>query len=94
MSRFKSECHRDAVRIADTLRKIDNVYWRKINDFTAIYSNGIYNGVWDVQTDFNDGTRNLRFIQEDEFDQHRTDDMPEWDDIIAEGSGVYIFWAD
>ncbi len=56
-----------------------------------LYDDGIYEGNWDSSTDFEDGTPNLRLIQEDEFDQHRTDDMPEWDDIVAEVSGGYLF---
>lgn len=54
---------------------------------------------WDYQTDFDfkdneeDDLKNLRFIQEDEFDQHMDDDVK--DDMVelcfAEGHYVFLF---
>lgn len=55
----------------------------------------LYNGVWDMETNFeNDLLPDLRIIQEDEYDQSMDEDeKPDWDSMLAEIRGYYIFPA-
>lgn len=53
----------------------------------------LYRGNWDCSTSFEDGTQDLRLIQEDEFDQHADDDMPDHDDQLCYAAGHYVFFA-
>ena len=75
------------------IERLDKVYASKVAAIQKLYDDGIYKGNWDVCTEFDDGTPNLRFIEDNEYDQHRTDDMPDWDDIIAEVMSCYVFLA-
>ncbi len=51
----------------------------------------LWDGNWNGTLDFADGHPALTFWQEDEYDQHRGADAPEWDDQIAFAAGHYIF---
>lgn len=56
---------------------------------------GVWEGNWDVTTEFEDGLPGLRLIQEDEYDQHMDDDpdAPGHNEILAETRGGYLFLA-
>jgi hypothetical protein len=62
-------------------------------DIIKLFDETLWNGNWDATTDLDGGLRNLRFIQEDEFDQHM-DDGPEHEEQICYTEGHYVFYAD
>lgn len=48
------------------------------------FDEGLLEGNWDVTVTFDDPKlKDLRFIQEDEYDQHMDDDAPEHDDMVC-----------
>jgi hypothetical protein len=54
----------------------------------------LFQGNWDSTTDFEDGTPNLRIIQEDEYDQSMDEDeVEELKGRQLGYSGYYIFSA-
>ena len=60
------------------------------------FDEGIWNGNWDVTTDIGvEGVRELRLIQEDEYDQSMDDDedKPTWDSMLFM-RGAYVWFAD
>ena len=69
-------------------------YQNKLQELSDLYDNGIYEGNWDVSTNFDDGTRDIRIIQEDEYEQHMddSDEKPDDKDLIGY-TGDYLFWA-
>lgn len=55
----------------------------------------LYHGNYDGTLEFEDSKfRSLRFIQEDEYDQHADDSMPDFDEHLTYASGHYIFFGD
>ena len=58
-----------------------------------LYDSGVWNGNWDSTAYFGD-MEPLRLIQEDEYDQSMDEDeKPDWDDMIAQVQGGYLFFA-
>jgi hypothetical protein len=59
----------------------------------------IWNGNWDATVEFlpehgNPAMRDLRIIEENEYDQSMSDDeKPDWDDMICECGAGYVFYA-
>lgn len=62
---------------------------------TQLYHNGIFNGNWDSSTNLGDPElKDLRRIQEDEYDQSMDeDDRPTWDSMICQTGGDYVWFA-
>lgn len=61
-----------------------------------VYDEGIFEGNADCETEINvEGVRELRFIQEDEYDQHMDEDeeKPDWEDMLCDGY-AYVWFAD
>ncbi len=95
---MKDEVSRDAImaadEIIDEMRKhgLDYSVYR-VQIAKELYDDGVWNGNWDSVAHFGD-MQPLRLIQEDEYDQSMSDDeKPEWDDIIAQVQGGYLFLA-
>lgn len=94
----KREVSSDALKAAD---EIIGVMQKRGQDYSAyrdliakeLYDDGVWNGNWDSTSHFGD-MQPLRLIQEDEYDQSMSDDeKPEWDDMIAQVQGGYLFFA-
>lgn len=88
---------RDADRLIATLNGAIGVDYTPVRAELAeqIFFNGHWEGNWDVTTDLPLGFRNLRSIQEDQYDQHMDDDedKPDWDKLIHTNP-VYVWFAD
>lgn len=86
------ETLRNATQLVDALA-LRGYDYAKVVDLLEqqIWKEGHYDGNWDVTTDLPKGYRNLRAIQEDEYDQHRTSDMPEWGDMVC-SRPVYVWF--
>jgi hypothetical protein len=67
----------DAV-IADILRHSKHDYTSKRFEIADHFDNILWCGNWDATVKF-DNMPQLRFIQEDEYDQHMDDNQPEYD---------------
>jgi hypothetical protein len=59
-----------------------------------LFDEGIYNGNWDSSTDLNDPElKDLRCIQEDEYDQSMPEDeKPDWNDMIDRVGPGYLWF--
>tara|TARA_R110000851_G_C12650471_1_gene520123 strand:+ start:42 stop:338 length:297 start_codon:yes stop_codon:yes gene_type:complete len=67
---------------------------RNFGQLIELFEKELYNGDYDATTDFEDGTPNLRIIQEDEYDQSMDEDeVAELEDRQLGYSGFYIFSA-
>lgn len=54
----------------------------------------MWNGDWDVTINFDEGgPRDLRFIQEDEYEQHMDEDEDRPENDIGYVDGYYVFFA-
>lgn len=67
-------------------------YSPKREEIASLFQNTLWQGNWDSSTDFDDETRNLRLIQEDEFDQHGGGGDLEFDDQLCFAAGHYVFF--
>lgn len=61
-------------------------------ELSKLWDDGLWEGNWDVTTDLPAGVRNIRIIQEDEYDQHM-DDGPSWDSMLF-SRPEYTWFAD
>lgn len=78
--------------IKDLLEAGHGDYTAQREDIARVMDDDIWNGNWDATLEGTDGRADLRFIQEDEYDQSMDeDDKPEWDAMLASGSGFYVF---
>lgn len=80
----KDEISQQALNAADAVIKnirqhhIGHDYTRKRLEIANFFQKCLWRGHWDSTLDF-DNMPTLRFIQEDEYDQHMDDDQPEYD---------------
>lgn len=90
------EAVNNADHLIEVLKQHHNVDYTAVRLELAeqIWYNGHWEGNWDVTTDLPEGHRNLRAIQEDEYDQHMDEDdgAPLWDDMLA-SNPVYVWFA-
>lgn len=69
------------------------------NEIARMFDDFIWNGHWDITTDFAEagveGLRDLRLIQEDHYDQHmdHEEDRPSWESMLFM-EGAYVWFAD
>jgi len=91
MSTSSTECLAEADQVIKALLEEGLDYSSKREDIARLFDEQLYNGNWDCTTDFEDGTPDLRLIQEDEYDQHMDDDLkPE---SITFAAGHYVILA-
>lgn len=58
-----------------------------------LYDEGLWQGNWDTSIHFDD-LQDLRLIEENEYDQSMDEDeKPEWEDMISQVRGGYLFFA-
>lgn len=85
-----------ADQLVDALKLHHNLDYSAVRQELAdqIWNDGHWQGNWDVTTDLPEGYRNLRAIEEDEYDQHMDEDdsKPEWDDM-ATSDPIYVWFA-
>lgn len=93
MSEEREVISQEALEAADTV--IDDIRNHHVHDYTSKrleiadhFDNCLWCGNWDSALDFED-MPTLRFIQEDEYDQHMDDDQPEYD-LYSEGHYIII----
>lgn len=96
MTEISQEAYNDADGAISDLADEGHDYSAQREELALFFDTYLYDGNWDMTTDFTDTTKpNLRFIQEDEFDQQWTDDMPEFEEQICYTSpGHYVFLVD
>lgn len=86
-----TSCLREADEVIAALLAEGHDYTAKRDDIARLFNEQLYEGNWDSSTDFDDGTPDLRLIQEDEYDQHMDDDdKPE---TITYAAGHYVMLA-
>lgn len=96
---FKMSISDDALKSADhVIKKLIEAgapdYSSKRQEIADLFDNHLWQGNWDCQTDFEDDMQNLRFIQEDEFDQSMDDESKDGMKEICFSEGHYIFYED
>lgn len=63
---------------------------------SQLFDTGIFNGNWDVATDLrSENLRELRAIQEDEYDQNPDEDIPGSKDLIClvRSASAYVWFV-
>ncbi len=92
---YKMECLKEADGVISDLKKNGHDYSQYRIEIEKLFSEYLYNGEWDMTSDFYGDKEDLRFIQEDHYDQHmdHDEDKPSWDDMICFTEGHYIFPA-
>ncbi|MCZ7862697.1 hypothetical protein O9X98_15080 [Agrobacterium salinitolerans] len=85
------ECRNAADRAIAALKAEGHDYSAKQEDLAILFAR-LWHGNWDCTTDFGDGTPDLRFIQEDEYDQHLTDG-PDIEKQLCFTDGHYVFFS-
>ena len=79
--------------IKDLLENGNGDYSGGRGEIARVFEDELWDGFWDSSTDFAPSLSlgNLRFIQEDEYDQHMDeDDKPEGESIYSVGHYVFI----
>lgn len=88
MSGPDAEDYRSADDVIRKLAEHGKDYSSKRDDIARLFNEQLYQGFWDSSTSFDDGTPDLRLIQEDEYDQHMDDDgKPEY---LCYAAGHYV----
>ena len=92
MSNIDEFCENEAMNVLKTLS--DKGLRRNFGKLVELFKDELLNGEYDATTDFEDGTPNLRIIQEDEYDQSMDEDeVEELEGRQLGYSGYYIFSA-
>lgn len=91
---FSADAYRAADEIITDVKNATGIdySWNR-DEIAEVFDEYLWNGNWDWITDFAPPMRDLRFIQEDEFDQHATSDMPDHDEQICYSAGHYVFFS-
>lgn len=79
--------HADEV-IKDILTHSGHDYTSKRLEIASHFDDVLWHGNWDATLEF-DNMLELRFMQEDEYDQHMGDDPPEYD-VFSGGHYIII----
>ena len=83
----------NADAVIATLKKSGIDYTEYRDQIALVWNEGIWEGNWDSTTEL-DGAKDLRMIQEDEYDQSMDEDeKPPFEEQIAYIGGCYIFWV-
>jgi hypothetical protein len=94
---YMDESYQEADNVIEMMKThLDKDYTAGREEIARVFDEDIWNGNWESVTDFGiEGLEDLRFIQEDEYDQHMDDDpdKPTWEDMILSGSGYYVWYA-
>jgi hypothetical protein len=100
MSNIDEFCENAAMNVLKTLSDSACGYTdieglrRNFGKLVELFKDELLNGEYDATTDFEDGTPNLRIIQEDEYDQSMDEDeVEELEGRQLGYSGYYIFSA-
>lgn len=83
-----SPCLQEADEVILALQKEGYDYSHKRAEIAQLFDEQLYHGNWDCTTDFDDGTPDLRLIQEDEYDQHM--DLEDKPDTLTYAAGHYV----
>ncbi len=92
------EALRAADEVVDGMKKHGLDYSTQRDKIAEIFDERLLNGDWDATVCFeNPSFRDLRIIQEDEYDQHmgESDDVPKWDNQLVYVCNVpsYVWFA-
>jgi hypothetical protein len=95
---IREASEQEATRVIETLEKAGYAHIEGLRknfaQLVEVFEEDLFQGNWDSTTDFEDGTPNLRIIQEDEFDQSMDEDeVEELEGRQLGYSGYYIFSA-
>ncbi len=92
-----AEALQNADELINSLSVFTGIDYKNHRNLLAdeIWVNGHWRGNYDVTVSFPDGTRSIRAIQEDEWDQTMSDDpdRPTYEKMI-DSSPVYFWFAD
>ena len=94
---YSDEAYHEADDIINSLKSHTDVDYTPYRDEIArCFDEGLWQGNWDVRTDIGvPGVRDLRLIQEDEWDQHmdHKEDRPTAEKMLFL-EGAYVWFAD
>lgn len=89
---YSSDAYRAADEVIADLTKVGHDYSEGREEIARIFDEYLWNGNWDMTTDFENGLVDLRFIQEDEYDQHMNEeDKPDWNEMAVYSSCHYVW---
>lgn len=92
-----SAAERFAQELVDVMLQSHGIDYSDQFEFIRTWADeNMWNGNWDLTIEFdNPKYRDLRLIQEDEYDQHMDDDEnPDWDSMLGDADCYYIFFSD
>jgi hypothetical protein len=70
-----------------------NEYIKCSKELAEFFDEYLWQGNWDVTKEFAKPLKSLRFIQEDEFDQHWTSSMPNFKEHVTLVNSYYVFFV-
>lgn len=91
---YMNESYDAADQIIESLSELGFDYRDGREEIARCFDEGIFNGNWDVTTDFED-LRDLRLIEGNEYEQSMDEDpdRPDEDDVLVDNP-CYVFFAD
>lgn len=90
MTEDLTEALKSSDKLISDLKEHGHDYSSKRVEIAELFDKYLWEGHWDSSTFFEDGTPNLRLIQEDEYDQHM-EDRP---DYLLYSCGHYVIIED
>ncbi|MNK40199.1 hypothetical protein D3C87_588420 [compost metagenome] len=96
MSDYMDESYSSADQVIKDLAAQGHDYSAHREEIARVFDEYLFNGNWDSCTEIDlPDVQELRFIQEDEYDQHMDNDpdKPEWDDMLGYMAGHYVWFA-
>jgi hypothetical protein len=85
-----------ADEVIEDLKSLGFDYSQGREEIARVFDEDLWNGNWDSSTDFEmdyqPNMRDLRFIQEDEYEQHMEDDEDKPTNDLCYSAGHYVFF--
>lgn len=91
---YSKDAYSHADDIINSLNKnVGRDYSSGREEIARLFDEVLWHGNWDASTDFDGSLDDLRFIQEDEYDQHMDEDEDKPEDYLVYAGGHYVFEA-
>lgn len=90
------QAYESADEVISDLKSLGFDYTNGREEIARTFDEDLWNGNWDSSTDFglSPALKDLRFIQEDEYDQSMDEDeKPDEEEYLTYSSGHYVFFA-
>lgn len=89
---YSTQAYKAADEVIEDLKSLGFHYENGREEIARVFDESLWNGNWDSSTEF-ESLRDLRFIQEDEFDQSMDEDDKPGEDYLSYSSGHYVFFS-